>query len=350
MGVVTRLPGKLSPLPDHVRLGIVSRVGTKDLAGVPMQKDGDGYGIVIGEMGQHLATASVPILAVSWVVPNHCVPVMNYAISQQAGVVTPMPPTLTSNPITFAWTAPGATYVGVHITTEHGTAYVENYFYVEGPSVSRFYSQTGQPYAGPFENRIFLRFGNPPGPGIQVLARAACPNDVSGAIAILQLADNQRVGADTDHVSWHWSLNGQLVLDVGPDAAWLFYQNQVTQISAGNSGDIDISDAPATELGPPFRLVSIGAGSPTTPETYHTCLMFRSSAPGAIWVTLAVLTWSWEGYSELEDKEWSPVKEPNNTVNPIGVASNILPTWTTNTNTGRWELGFGQQRPRYEHP
>ena len=340
MGTVSGLAVAGARLPDHVKIGLSSRIGDDVVAVHAGEEVGDAYTIMAGVVAQHLAISNVPIISVQWVVPPGGAPIYNYVINPNSGVAYPLPPSLTMNPLYFAWTAPCATYVGVYITTAYGTGYVENYFYVQTPTVQSFTSVTDAPYAGPFAGSTYLRFGQPPGPGITIQATVACPGNVSGRFAFLQLASNARVGTDTDGVSWRWNLNGMNVLDVGPGPQpWLFYQNAFLRLGEGQSGQFDITDAPAAELGPPFRLVSVGDGEPIVPETYQTYLMFQPNVSGSIWIALQMLTWWWEGYSELDAGAWSAVQQPANSPNPGGQPQTALPTWNANTMDGDWVVG-----------
>jgi hypothetical protein len=336
MSLVTELPKTLARLPSHVKIGITSHFGDEKIEAAPGLV-GDGYATVVGVLGQHLATSNVPILAVQWVVPATGAPLAGYALSTAAG--TPLPLVqLTVNPITFAWTAPCATSVGVYITTQYGTGYVENYFYVQAPTISAFGSVTGAPWVGPYAQGTYLRFGQAPGPGITIDATVDCPQGVSGTIAFIQLASNERFITDNDGFSWHWSVNGQYVLDTGP-INWLFYQNEVANIGEQQSGAIQITDAPAMEIGGILTLAVVGDGQPIVPETYQTYLMFLPAGAPGIWVALGMLTWNWEGFTQLDDGNWSPVQQPGNLVDPAGVAGATLPVWTSNTAAGAWVQG-----------
>ena len=162
-----------------------------------------------------------------------------------------------------------------------------------------------------------------------------------GLVGILQLATNQRTGTDADNNPYHNTQNGIAVLDVGLGGAYTFYQNQIDALPVGVNAQVVVDDAPGQQLGPPMSLVSIGDEAPG-PETYQAFLMFCSDSPGSIWVPLNVLTWTWEGYTELQaDATWGPVQEPNNLVNPAGVATGQFPTWTGKTTSGGWALGPG---------
>jgi hypothetical protein len=335
MGMVTGVPDKLTGLPDHVKLGISSRFGDETIETAATA--GEAYSTVVGAIGQHVATSNVPILAVQWVVPDTGAPLAGYAMSTAAGILVPLAQ-LTVNPITFAWTAACATWVGVHITTQYGTGYVENYFYVQAPAITAFTSATGAPWVGPLSGGTYLRFGQAPGPGITIDATVACPSDVAGSVAFIQLASNERFVIDDDGRSWHWSSNGQYVLDTGP-INWLFYQNEIVQIGAQQSGQIQITDAPAMELGAVLTLAAVGDGQPIVPETYRAYLMFLPAAVPALWVALGVLTWNWEGFTQFENGGWGPVQQPGNLVNPAGAAGTALPTWSSNTAAGAWVQG-----------
>lgn len=329
-------------LAEHVKVGIRSTLGEQVLAtGEPADPD-DTYTVCVGQMIQHLAVSNVPILSVQWVVGGSGV--ANYTLTPNAGTVTPITSDmLVQNPLTFAFTSADDWTVGVYITTAYGTAYVTNDFVVTAPQVNFLDSMTQQVYVGAYAGGTYLRFGDPDDPtvpGIVINAVLFGAQNVPGWVGILQLATNQRFGTDDEGRPWHWSLNGQAVLDVGPGGAYMFYQNQIEVLAPGANAQFDITDAPALELGPPFQFVAVGDGDPIVPETYESYLMFIPVGPGSIWVPLSVLTWSWEGYSQFENGTWGPVRQPNNAVNPLGVLTDVFPTWTTNTNAGQWVAGM----------
>lgn len=334
--MATNITEKLEKLPSDVRIWLSCRFGSNPA----FEGAGQGCSVVVGEVGQHSARSNVRILSVQWVVPPAGAPLAGYLLSQTEGKPVPLPQPLTLDPMFFAWTAPCATYVGAFVTTTAGTGYVENYFYVQAPAVSSFTSVTGAPWVGLMGNRNFLRFGAYPADGITISATVTCPQNVSGTIGMIQLANNQRFMTDTDGISWRSRLNSQTVLDVGPFPHWLFYQNEIVSIGSQQSGQIQITDAPALELGGPQRMVAVGDGDPIVPERYQTYLMFQSSSPTSIWVPLGVLTWTWEGYTELANGNWSPVQQPGNTVNPAGALQAAMPSWTSNTASGGWVQGM----------
>lgn len=205
-----------------------------------------------------------------------------------------------------------------------------------------------QVYVGPFQGTQFIRFGdpaNPAAPGITINCVAFGAQNVPGTLAFLQLANNMKTATDAQTGKpYHWSLNGQFVLDVGPNNAWVFYQNAFEPLAPNANGQFDITDSPALELDADlFILESIGEGEggPVVPETYQTYLMFCPASPNAIYVPIAMLSWSWEGYSQFEDGAWSPVQQPGNSVDPVGTATTNFPTWNGNTNGGQWVPGLG---------
>lgn len=338
-----QLPEELNRLPSHVRLGIRSRFGDRVIEtgkdGGAAERVGDGYSTVVGQYGEHLAVSNVPIVAVQWVVPPTGSPLVSYNVNPDSGVPSPLAQPPTINPLYFSWTAACATYVGVYITTAYGTGYVENYFYVTAPTMQSFTSVTGVPWVGDYQGQTLLRFGEAPGPGVQITATVACPNDLSGTIAFIQLASDQRFARTNDNASFHMSINGQFVLDVGPAAPWVFYQNEFGHVAQGQSGTIDITDAPAQGLNNNINLAAIGDGDPVVPESYQTYLMFLADPQPAMWVALGMLSWNWEGYTERNGGGWSAVEQPGNAVNPVGVAQSTLPTWSANTNSGQWVQG-----------
>jgi hypothetical protein len=325
-------------LPDHVKLGIRSTIGDQVVAtGEPSAADTT-YTVCVGQVGQHTATSSVPILSVEWVISGGG-PVANYAPTQASGILTPVtPPMLAHNPMTFAWSVGGPAVVGVNIHTAYGTGYTANNFQVTAPQVNFLEAMTGQVNVGPQNGGTFLSFGNPAAgiPGITINALTFGAQNVPGILGIIQLATNERFRTDTDDQPWHWSLNGQTVLDIGMTHT-VFYQNQIAQLNPGANAQFDVTDAPALQLGPPCKLVAVGDGDPVVPETYNSVLMFQPG--GGIWVPLSVLTWYWAGYSELENLAnniWSPPQQPENSFNPLGTATHIFPTWNSNTAAGQW--------------
>ncbi len=297
------------------------------------------YTVCVGQVGQHLATSNVPILAVQWVFAGGG-PVANYTATPNAGILMPVTPQmLVTNPLTFAWSAGGASAVGVYIYTAYGTGFASNNFQVTAPEVNFLDSMTSQVYVGPQNNVTFLSFGNPSGghPGITINNVVFGAQNVPGLLGIIQLATNQRFGTDTDNQPWHWSLNGQSVLDVGQTGT-VFYQNEIAALNPGGNSRFDVTDSPALQLGPSFQLVAVGDGNPVVPETYNSYLMFQPA--GGIWVPLSMLTWNWAGFSQLENAVWSAPQEPENAVNPLGVPTNTFPTWTANTAGGHWVAGL----------
>lgn len=327
-------------LPDQVELRIESSIGGTLLdspANVPAT-------VTIGEMGHHLAQANVPILGVQWAIYGGN-PVAGYVFNQAFGQVIPLtPPEFIANPLTFAFTTAGTYAVRVLIETAYGMGYAFRTFTVTEPQINFFDSQTATVGLQMVDGKPWIMFGDPGGagpPGITMNAVLFGQQSAPGRVGILQLATNQRTatGAGMGE-AYHNTQNGMTVLDVGPGGAYTFYQGVIDALPVGGNAQVLVDDGPGSQLGPPFTLVSIGDAEPG-PETYQSFLMFCADSPGAIWVPLSVLSWSWEGYTRLANGVWQPVSEPRNAVNPAGMPTNQFPTWTANTTTGVWAEGPG---------
>lgn len=147
-------------------------------------------------------------------------------------------------------------------------------------------------------------------------------------------------GQDADGRPYHNTQNGQAALDVGPGGAYTFYQDVIEPLPVGGNAQVLVTDGPGNQLGPPLTLVAIGDGEPVVPESYQAFLMFAADSPGAVWVPLSVLNWSWEGYIQQQpDGSWGPIEKPGNAVNPAGTPTSLFATWTLNTTTGGWVQG-----------
>jgi hypothetical protein len=335
---ITHLPKQpLQRLPDHVKIGIRTTVADQVVATGEPAPDAN-YTVCVGQIGQHLATCNVPILSVTWVLAG-VNGVANYTATTAAGIVTPIAPTMLSgNPLIFAWAGPGACSVGVYIYTAYGTGYAQNNFTVTAPQVNFLEAATSEVQVAPISGNQFLQFGNQSlqVPGITINALVYGAQSVPGTLAIFQLCTNERFATDTDNRPWHWSLNGQSVLDIGMTGT-VIYQAATDLSTPGASAQFDVIDSPGMELGPPLQLVAAGDGNPVVPETYNSYLMFQPA--GGIWVPLSVLTWYWAGYSRLENGVWSAAQDPENSVDPLGVVTANFPIWTANTGAGAWVAG-----------
>lgn len=332
-------PRFIRPLPDHVKLGIRSVLGGREVD----QAAADTFTASVGEMGQHVAQSNVPILAVVWQISGGD-PVAGYLITQALGQVLPLlPGALQENPLTFAFTTPGTWTVAVYILTEEGEGFASNTFVITAPEVNFFDSQTGQVGVFTIAGQPWLSFGIQGAPGITMNAVLFGQQSTPGEVGILQLATNQRYGTDAQGLPYHNTQNGQAVLDVGPGGAYTFYQDELVPLAVGGNAQVMVTDGPGNLLGPPLTLVSIGEneGSPeVVPESYQAFLMFCADSPGAIFVPLSVLMWNWEGFTEQQpDGSWGAVQDPGNAVNPTGTPTSFFPTWTLNTTTGGWVQG-----------
>lgn len=334
------------PLPPHLRMGIQLKVGDQIVATGDRGDANDTYTVCVGQILQCTATSDVPILAVWWLVNGSAV--ADYSITSNAGVVTPISPSMyATNPLRLAFVTAGTCSVGVYITTACGRGYVQHNFDVTAPHINFFDSHTGHVYVGPSEGKTYLRFGtpsDPSGPGITINAVLYGTQSTRGRVGILQLAVSALFGFDDNDRPWHWSNNGTPVLDVGPGGAYIFYQNEVKELPQGGNADLQITDAPAVQLASPLQYVAVGNEEGRGPEVYKSYLMFAPADGAAIFVPLSVLTWSWNGYSLRTSEGWGPVQRPGNTVDPSGTPTAEFPVWSSNTLYGHWVSGFGRGR------
>jgi hypothetical protein len=305
----------------------------------------------IGEILQFTAhQGSDPILGVQWEIDGGN-PVGDYIFSQQSAILYPLTAQqLVAMQFTCAFTTVGTVKVVCNIETHKGWHAHPGTVQINGPTLAEFYSRTGVVDVGMYLGKPVLMFGNPAdqnnNPGILIEAGAMGAPLVDGQVGILQLACNQRSASSPPpgHTFYQWSLINQWVLDVGPNEAYTFYHDMTPQLPAQGSVNFTVTDCPAVGLDSSvFNYVSIGDGAPFVPETYQAFLMFYPSAPPAIWVPLAVLTWSWDGWTQLDaDRNWIPVQDSNAAYCPEGVPTNTFPIWETNTSKGSW-IGYGSR-------
>lgn len=319
-----------NPLPADVQLNIMSIVG-----GRPAGAGNVPFPVTVGESGQHTAQASVPVSGVSWTITGGN-PIAGYMVTRTLGQVLPlMPAALQQNPLSFVFTTPGFWTVTATIRTQSGVGRVTRTFEVQAPQVNFFESQTGQVGVHTMNGSQMLMFGTPAAHGIVMNAVVFGQQNVPGQVGILQLATNQRFGSDAQHRLYHNTQNGMAALDVGPHGGYTFYQGVISPLPLDGNAQVLVNDRPAQGLGADMVLVAIGDGNPVVPERYQAFLMFQASSPGAVWVPLSVLTWTWEGFSQMQaNGTWGPVQAPGNAVNPAGVPTNQFPQWALNTTTG----------------
>jgi len=332
----TPLPIVLTAQPDHVHLELRSTVNDSVISSHDPEPD-TMYMACIGQFTMHLVEASLPILGVHFVIGGGG-PVANYVATVNTGTVLPVTPVmLVANPLTFVFSAAGPAVVGVYVTTEYGTTYLMNNFMVTAPQ-GYFTSMTGQVRVAADAAGTFLRFTNDaPLAGIVMTPALTGTQSAAGSVAVFQIATNHRFRTDTDHQPWHWSLNGQDVLDIGMTNT-VEYQNVVGQLQPGGIYQNFFTDSPAMQLIPAFPFASVGDGQPLIPETYNAYLMFQPA--GGIWVPLSVMTWTWAGFAQFEQGAWSAAQDAQNILNPVGVPTNTFPTWTQNTQNGQWVAGL----------
>lgn len=336
----------LHPLPEDFAFSIYSTVG-----GIPVDSQSrnpdDTYTVCVGQMGTHLAVCNYPILSVQWVITPGTAGVADYLISSQTGVVVPIPgAAMVQNPLVFAFAQAGNVVVGVYVVTPVGTGSAYNSFVVTAPQVNFLDSMTGAPQVRSNNTAGRLLFGPAPGQtdGIIINASLFGGQNVPGQVGILQLVNNQRFLIHIDGGDkYHWNLNNQWVLDVGPENAYIFYQNAMDTLYPGSNAQFEVTDTPSSDLASFLQLVSIG-DQDSDPETYMAYLMFQPVGQGSIFVPLSVLTWFWAGYTEREGDNWSPVKNPENSVNPLGEAATVFPQWTNYSFAGAWVPGMGQAK------
>jgi hypothetical protein len=264
-------------------------------------------------------------------------PVFNYVISVERAIVMPITPrALTLPELTLAWTIPGPAVVSAYVTTEYGVTFVMAGVQVTSPQVSAFTSMTRQVSLQRRNGLLYLSFGTDGGwqnAGIVTSALLTGTQSVSGQFGVFQLCTHQRFATDTDDVSYHWSQNGMSVLDVGMTNSVL-YQGIEETITPGNYQTTYNTDAPGSELKEIFQSVTVGSAAAL--ETYNAYLMFKPTGLANIWVPLAVLTWAWGGEAVSVNDNWGGPINPQNTINPVGVPTNVFPIWDDNTSRGQW--------------
>jgi hypothetical protein len=302
------------------------------------------FNIAVGLRMMHIACSNFPITNVAWNIQHQDWTIANYVFTPATGApILLTPADLNTNPIVFCWWRGGRFSVTCTITTTAGSGNVRHDFVVATPQVD-FFRRT---YAGVVavgidnQHRRMLQFVRSVEmfnePGIVMRAQVSGLANISGLLAGIQLACNQRFCTTPDFRNYHLSTNGQYILDIGQTGT-TFYQTTVERLPAGGTGYYVATDSPGSELNSAVRTsMMIGAGDapPYVPEQYRMHLMFRPESPGATYVPIKVLTWGWAGASEFEDGQWKPAQD---TVVPDAVATDpvVIPSWNLNTSNSQW--------------
>jgi hypothetical protein len=288
------------------------------------------YTVQVGELGQHVAQSNVPILAVQWVIQGTVL--KGYPMAVGAGAPVPLSPSdFTTNPVMFAWMEPGIFVVTCYITTAYGTSRVWNTFEVVAPVVQSFTATVGQTSVFDENDKQFLglRSGDDAmGAGIVFNAQVQAGDDVSGNVAFLQIAVNERAFVDFEGESWVMDDNGVEVLDNGAAPASVLYAGQYWPIIATQTINPTTNDSPAQELNVPIQKMNIGV-TPLVVEHYRMFVCFLPST-GGLWVPLAELDWYWGGYSAFDNEtlEYSPATSTSAGSFDSGPPTS-LPAWTS---------------------
>ena len=179
-----------------------------------------------------------------------------------------------------------------------------------------------------------LNFGYNPqlnngAPGITVNMQES--SGYGGQFALIQLVRvaNPFTLASSGHTG-NENSGGVYVLDTNPGNTFPQYDDSagIVPTQAGNSTPWSLVDVP-------FVGLTSNYSSVTANESFQTYFMYQPPTPGAIWVTLAVLNWSWGGTTTVSGGLWAPASATSFSPNPAGATttgtnSNILPKWSTN--------------------
>jgi hypothetical protein len=339
---------RIQKLPDDAKFWIDSLSGGGDPFPEAQRKAAKDnvlaeFTTVVGEVGMHIARSNYPILAVRWKIGGLQHTAADYVISTTVGMRMALTEKdLVTNPVTFCWWRGGVYVVTCTITTTAGTAEVSHSFEVTAPLVRDFNAGTGVVGVGTYMGSSYIRLARSlhefDRDGILMNAVVAGTQSVRGVLAGIQLASNQRFSTTTDGKSYRLDTNGTYILDIGMTNT-IFYQDHFQPIgSDGENVNYDASDGPGAQLNDMVihaMLIGDGDETPTVPETYRMFLMFLADVPGAIWVPLKVLEWSWEGVTTFKDGAWTAAQDAGVAVSdPADPAG--FPQWNQNTSQSRW--------------
>ena len=251
-------------------------------------------------------------------------------------------PVPTSSPqVGFFWTGSGTNTanatdkVSVACTDQAGHKLTASTTYTVKQPTEKMTTKTGNveigPYPQPTGTPLALSFGERSlsNYGIHWIFTARTPSTVSGTLGVAQVVNTTQTA--TPAGCWA-TVNGNGLLDSRFPLA-----NDTTPISAGTSVTWSSQNPNAAYDNP-----AIGLGNPCTEESrndnFTDYLMFQPSSDNvgnSIWITLGTLNWAWAGDAQLDPTSCPVALVSNwclathsNTVNPSGVPSAVLPTWT----------------------
>lgn len=222
------------------------------------------------------AQTGAPTPQVAWTI--NPAPYMAYGIMPQMGALVNMNPMdYGRNPIQFC------TAQNVQVTaTCPGYAPAAETVTVRAPTHPNCDTMEDRAAIVPEGQRLWLRFGRQGVVGIE-MGFDCVANGCNGVVGAIQLIRSLRVAHETTGATRTLSTNGMFVLDNGAPPNDVIYLNRT--VAVGNL--LQISDSPAQELSNEIDRISID-------EAFRTYFMFRSNAPGAIWVPLYLCSWGWQ--------------------------------------------------------
>jgi hypothetical protein len=281
---------------------------------------------IIGQAVQLIAVPSpsgAPLTNVSWSIPSPVV--ANYQPTSAIATIAPLSQP-SSNPVNFFWTGP-FTNSNVTVTAKiYGVPVTATVPYsVLAPTAVSLNAQTNPIVWSETSSSVALGLGNLTGsstgtpPGITFTFSATAPSNGDGNLEVAQLIDRCN----------------SLVTSTGTTEYGLSTQSQYwddTSFPYGYTGDppivVDISN-PWTAVDEPTvseNGSSSGLKSYSNYDRFHTYLIYQSTSPGSIWVSLGYLSWSWKATVTNNSGTWSLTT--NVLPSPVPTYVFGLPQWT----------------------
>ncbi len=269
---------------------------------------------------------------IQWTVPGQRV--KGYTQSTTAGTRTELNASdLQGVNLDFYWIAGGTQTVQVAATVRGSQLTAQVTHTVLTPTSVSMTSVTGSVGVGatgfPGDPPMSLYYGQSPTVGIQWTCTATAPAGGDGVIAATQLNNSNRRRTQNSGTSQANSSGGVYMLDTTvPYSA-------AVPVTASASATWTSNDSPSTPLTSNLQEKSVN-------DLFRLYFMYKPAGADSIWVTLMRLDWHWAGRTSRvgapgsAGNVWTPPTGVSSDVNPSGVASTELPTWTDNVTNITW--------------
>lgn len=296
---------------------------------------------IVGERVVLTARTKPPgraLASIQWVVPGEIVAGQSYTLS--SGTIAPVAESaFRRETMQLHWIASKPpSRLGVKAATNGVPLEASAPFRVLGPTGVAFTSRTSSVNVGldKAADLALCFWEQTPGsteeadgkPGILWDGKLTPPAGGSGDVAFLQLIRPARSKRRSDGTTRAIDSRGAFWLDDRPmpKKGWPAGEDPSVFMSKPERATASVYFQPSDNDSPsntfaPEDIVSEAA------DAFTVYLMYRPDRPGAIYVTLARLAWSWAGRAVKEADRWL-LASSDHARNPTGSPSSELPTWS----------------------